>query len=556
MPEIRIEGIGSVRLDDSFLSQSPEMQDAIVQDIARQHKAKGVASDISGQKDYSKMGLAEFAGETASNILPSAGRLAKDVVQPIIHPIETATNIGRIGKGVLQKLGIMEGKDAEQYADAVGKFLVDRYGSGAAISKTMATDPVGMAADIATLLTGGGAIVRGLGAATKATGAVRAGEAIGRTGQAALAIGDAANPLNLAGQAVKGTARAGATIAGSMLTGTGGRPITEAAMAGAKALSEPSQTKAFLENYTGKVDPAQAVTIAKDAVSDLIKKRGQEYVSELRNVKGQSSLPLSYNKIDNAINTQINKFYGKVLDESLQGVVDTVKDRVEAWKVLPQVFQTPLGFDALKKNIADVLNLPGNKDQFGRLTKQGNVVKNIEKAIVQTISEADPKYANVMKAYSEASDIIDNLQRELSLGRNANVDTGLRKLQSVLRDNVNTSYGRRVRLAEFLRDNGATTLLSALAGQSMSTLVPRGLAAKMLAMAEGLFGLSHGVGSEQLLKAAGALTLSSPAVMGGAAFAGGAAASPLYAAAKAGRRIGLGPSRVGLLSRTVGTIGQ
>jgi hypothetical protein len=36
----------------------------------------------------------------------------------------------------MQKLGVMPGKDAAQYADAVGQFLMDRYGSKYAILKT------------------------------------------------------------------------------------------------------------------------------------------------------------------------------------------------------------------------------------------------------------------------------------------------------------------------------------------------------------------------------------------------------------------------------------
>jgi hypothetical protein len=505
-----------------------------------------VASEMqaSQQPDYGKMSAGEIATSAVEHVGPSALQMGKDIYQTVRHPIETATNIGNIGKGVLQKLGIMEGKDAEPYADAVGQYLVKKYGSGTAIKETMATDPLGLAADLSMLLTGGG------GAAARVPGIV------GKAGRVAQKAGDIVNPLNVAGQAVKGAAKAGSEAVGGLLTGTGGKSINRSFMSGAEAITDPSQGKAFRGNFTGKVDPAEVVSDAKDAISGLIKSRGEEYRAELGKVTGTSSLPLSYNKVDRAIDTQINKFHGKVLDESLQQVVETVRDRVEQWKGLPNVFQSPLGFDALKKNIADIRNLPGNTDQFGRLTKQGAVVKNIERAITDTISDADPKYAKVMEAYSSASDIIENLQRELSLGRNANVDTGLRKLQSVLRNNVNTSYGRRERLATFLADNGATTLLSALAGQSMSTLIPRGLAARALAAAQAFFGLEHGAGSEQLLKAAGALTLSSPAVVGGLAHGAGILSSPLYAGAQAGRRVGLGPARLGLGARVLSSTPQ
>jgi hypothetical protein len=63
--------------------------------------------------------------------------------RPFLHPIETATNLYEVGKGVLQMSGVVEGKDAEKYAQAVGSFLKDRYGSLDAIKRTAITDPVG-----------------------------------------------------------------------------------------------------------------------------------------------------------------------------------------------------------------------------------------------------------------------------------------------------------------------------------------------------------------------------------------------------------------------------
>ena len=48
----------------------------------------------------------------------------------------------------MQKLGVISGKDAAQYADTVGQFLMDRYGSKDAILKTLVTDPVGIVVDV------------------------------------------------------------------------------------------------------------------------------------------------------------------------------------------------------------------------------------------------------------------------------------------------------------------------------------------------------------------------------------------------------------------------
>lgn len=193
MPTLNIEGVGRVTVDDSFLKKSPYEQQAIADDIARQAQAarsKGVAQEMQ-QPDYGSMSAGDVALSAVKSAPGSAVQFGKDIAQPFIHPIETATNIGKIGKGVLQKLGIMEGKEAEPYADAVGKFLVDRYGSGEAIKKTLATDPVGLAADISIVLSGG------------STAAARGPGIVGRLGELAGTVGRAVDPLTLAAKGVR-----------------------------------------------------------------------------------------------------------------------------------------------------------------------------------------------------------------------------------------------------------------------------------------------------------------------------------------------------------------
>jgi len=50
----------------------------------------------------------------------------------------------------------------------------------------------------------------------------------------------------------------------------------------------------------------------------------------------------------------------------------------------------------------------------------------------------------------------------------------LRKLQSLMRNNVNTNYGNRVGMAKALETQGAD-ILPAVAGQAASSFTPRGL---------------------------------------------------------------------------------
>ena len=90
----------------------------------------------------------------------------------------------------MQKLGVMPGKDAAQYADAVGQFLMDRYGSKDAILKTLVTDPVGIVVDVSTVLSAGGSL------------AVRAPGFVTRIGHAVATAGQLTSPLSAVTQAI------------------------------------------------------------------------------------------------------------------------------------------------------------------------------------------------------------------------------------------------------------------------------------------------------------------------------------------------------------------
>ena len=81
-----------------------------------------------------------------------------------------------------------------------------------------------------------------------------------------------------------------------------------------------------------------------------------------------------------------------------------------------------------------------------------------------------------MKDYSQGMDTISEIKRSLSLGEKASVDTGMRKLQSLMRNNVSTNYGNRLDLARALEAQGGQEIMPALAGQSLSSVAPRGLA--------------------------------------------------------------------------------
>lgn len=480
--------------------------------------------------------VGNILGSAVMNLPKSAAQFGHDVAQPFLHPIDTGQNLANIGRGVIQKLGLQapnirglgmvdptqrpegEQRDYTPYADAVGRFLVQRYGSMEAIENTLATDPVGLAADLSMVLSGGGGI------------AARAPGIAGRAGEAARAVGRAIDPITAAGHAVSGAARLGTHIVGGLGTHTGPAPLRTAFEAGREGGEAGERFRSSMR------DPAQMDQVVYEAVNALgqiRKERGQEYVRGMQEV-GRSREIIPFDRVDRALAdiTGVQTFHGQVLDEATQAVRQRIGQEVAAWRRLdPQIFHTAEGFDALKKRINNLF--PHATAPAG--TPERLAVDAATRAIRETIIQEAPVYARVMKGYEEASTIIRELEHELSLGRtgrggNLKINTALRKLQTVMRDNVNTSFGNRRVLAQYLVDAGAPHLMEALAGQALNTVTPRGLGkllgGEILAAGGGLLG-AGAMGSAAGLSVLGALPFMSPRLMGEVYHGAGRAAGVL-----------------------------
>ena len=77
------------------------------------------------------------------------------------------------------------------------------------------------------------------------------------------------------------------------------------------------------------------------------------------------------------------------------------------------------------------------------------MVSQIRNKIKQQILTEAPEYGKVMKSYEQAIVLEKKIMKELSLGNKTAAGTALRKLQSSMRNNVNTNYGNRL---EMLKD--------------------------------------------------------------------------------------------------------
>ena len=472
--------------------------------------------------------LSDVPANALANIPNSAAQFASDMVAPFMDPIGTAKNIGNIGVGAIQKL-IPGEQSSEPYADAVGGFFSERYGGWDNVKRTMAEDPVGFLADISTVLTGGGAL------------AAKAPSVAGKAGRAVQGAGRAIDPTVLAGKAGKPIAEfIGAT------TGTSGTSLQTAAQAGRKG---GEAGEAFLDSMRGVTPVEGVVEDAQRAVGNLRAQRGQEYTAGMGGVRADTTV-LDMAPIHKAITDtgKVKNFKGVDLSPSTAGIRNMVREEVEKWSALnPQEFHTPEGLDALKQRIGDIRD----KTEFG--TPERKVAGDMYRAVREQIVSQAPDYAKVMKNYEQASDLIKEMEKTLSLNPKAQIDTQLRKLQSIMRNNANTNYGRREQLGKMLEAAGATTLMEKLAGQSLSAFAPRGIS-------RGAVPLSVGGAYAFNPYMLGALPFQSPRLMGEAAYGVGALqrragsvlnASRLPEAGFSPRGIGLGAFQSGRLAEEV-----
>lgn len=468
--------------------------------------------------------------EALSNTPESALNFGKAIAQPFMHPVDTynsmndllAGAVGKIpgmkaGNAWLADMGIAERipketlKRQEATADAVGGFYKDRYGSMEGLKNTLATDPVGALADVSTVLTGG------------ASGATRA---LGQTSKIARALDTTArvtNPLVVPEKALAATQWAGSPIIKALLgatTGTSSDTIGEAYKA---ARTGGEQLKAYLANLRGHEDQSAVIGEARDAIGNIADARRAQYQKDMAAI-GQDKTPIDMRPIADRFNKVIDSVYH---NGHQVGSKETISKLREIQKVLAEWAADPAvhdaaGLDALKKRVDSLM------PSFTEAGNAERVVTEVRTAIKDAIVSQAPEYAKAMEGYETSKVAQREIERSLSLGKNASADSTLRKMQSLTRNNANTNYGGRMNNAKLLEDAGAKTLMPRLAGQALNTALPRGIL-KALLGGGAVIGAGAGVVSPAVLAA---LPLASPRLVGEATRIAGASARRLNALPK------------------------
>lgn len=521
--EAKKAGFSDAEIVSELGKQIPNVSEAL--------KAGFTPSQIVEEYMLRSMGVSEVAKRAVTNLPSSLGGVVKSLAEAVASPLETAKTVLDVGAGVLQNIlpekmvqVIGEDKASRDLANRVGQFYVDRYGSIENVKKAVATDPAGVMADLSTLISGGaGATRTAADVATIASkGAITAPRAIAPVlSQAASAV----DPLALAARGI------GATVSGvgknvvapimGMQTGAGREAIAQAFEAGRKGGTTAEQ---FRANITGRADPTQVLDIARSNLDEMNRLKQAEYRSGMLNISKDKSV-LDFAEIEKGLKDATAKttYQGKVVNVRAAESLDEVAKVIDEWKKAdPANFHTPEGLDALKKRVGDLLESVPFEQKTAR-----SAVGEVYNSIKSTIQKQAPTYSNTMKAYAEASDQIREIERALSLGKKASVDTAMRKLQSLMRNNVQTNYGTRAKLAKQLESVGGE-FMPGLAGQALRPITPRGLQQVTGGGLGAYFALTGNIP-----QALGVAALSSPRIMGETAYATGAGARMAGQAAKA-----------------------
>lgn len=437
----------------------------------------GGADESARIRSMNEQGKADFAAaqeRTGNTVVPAVGRVAGNIIAaaPVTAfggAAATASGLPRLGSAITS--------------------------GGMATGRAVAPGLAARASDLG-IRSAGGAIAGGASAGMVDPGAAGTGAIIGG------ALPVVAPAVRAVGSGIR--RGLGAT------TGVGDETLNQAFQAGRAGGKQAEQ---FTTAMRGQSSIDDALTMAKQNIARMGDQKQQAYRAGMANIKADKST-LSFDGIDDAIKNarSMSMFKGQAKNPRAAQLVQQASDEVAAWKALdPAEYHTPEGLDALKQRIGGMLESIPFEEKTAR-----SAVGNIYSSIKGEINKQAPEYARVMKDYSEATELIREIEKTLSVGQKSMPDTAIRKLQSLMRNNVNTSYGYRDQLAQKMMEQGGNNLLPTLAGQSLNEWTPRGLQRVTAGTGTGLLAVTGNIPAAAVMAA-----ISSPRLVGEALYGAG-----------------------------------
>lgn len=424
-----------------------------------------------------------YWAELKSNFGPSAWQLVKDLAQPFIHPIETFNGL---------KALVGEDPSARQ---AVGQYMMERYGGLDNVAESFKTDPVGVASDILGLASGGAFL-----AGKTAIG----GSRVARVGQIANMLDPANVPLNVAGATARGVTTQIPLIPAmvGLQTGVGTDTALRAIETG---LEGGQRSERFRTGRRGLSNVQDLVDELRKSIKQVGSNRRQKYRQQRGNL---SNVLVKVKPIRDRIAQLKSERIGTAgfadASDPVLARLEKIEDMLDA-RVKGKAHRV-LDMDTFSKNVDALAS--EITDPAGAVT--ASIVSEIKDAIGVT----DPKYLEMMKDYND----MKALERELRVAFNAKpgdtttVQQVLKKMMQATRQNVNTDMGG----IGTLLDTHAPGVLDELSGRAMNPSTPVGMQ-RIVASAGGYGGIGGGAFTANpwgVLAGATALSGSSPRLMG------------------------------------------
>lgn len=283
--------------------------------------------------------------------------------------------------------------------------------------------------------------------------------------------------------------------------------------AGSEAIKEAfnKPLPALIDSMRGRTSEADIVQGFKDAVGQIKESRAESYRKKLAALP-ETDLSNGLSSIKQNAEIQLRKFGIKrvvgedgtsrldfsrstIHDVAEQGKVAKLIDDLDNWGT-KEGDASPLGVDTLKRRVGDFYSTSGQARSF---------VQSVKKATDGVLAQV-PGYTEMTKGYAVASDFINKIEKEFSVGPNANLGTAIRKISYALKQN--NEY--RNLLIDALDGETGSALKQQLAGYHLSKPAPRGITGP-LTSASALAGVVSGTVSPAALPA---LLATSPRLVG------------------------------------------
>jgi hypothetical protein len=473
-----------------------------------------------GVRDYGLQppSLGEFAFENVPRSVAGVGKSLWDVVS---SPIQTAKALGNIAVGGVSKLtppatggpGVGPGFEefmAEKKAESELPFeafvqaLKDRYGSWDAFSRTAYEDPAGLGADISTLLTLGGATLRVPGVVARTAGVSKTGIA-GRTalasGKAGEVLRSAAklmDPVQLAVKAGTAGARRAQWLLETFLsegvgvvTGTKARPLQKAM----GFMGAPAAHPELAAALRGRITPMTTLNSLKRALANMREQRSMTYRARLAELPKDMMLDIqsikrsvadqmrNYNiswgraparQVKGPRGTMITKQQPLKLDFS-RSTISSKADQAKIRQMIEDVNNwgqraedvTPMGVDTLRRRLDDFYS------EGGQARAMTSEIAQKTRDVLDDV----PGYTEMTGDYSEMTDMIRDIQNELSIKPGTPAGASMRKLMTVFSEKT----GYREQMLNLLDSYVTEELGQQIAGLNLTGIAPEGLVGRSLA---------------------------------------------------------------------------